>query len=219
MDSALCLHYGALHNPSITNRAASIARPAFHPTAIASRHDKRAETPPLVLTKPKDVLASLLKVNENLAKPNTFRWPMTSTKLQLPDEPLRDAADNFKEDLDRFKSRVAYLIRSGKSHKVEKQLRHFIKVKQGIPAYEAEMELVLLLIFQGKYQEALECKCLDDQSPQGSGITTDGRVHLYKRREEEEGDGGDCDLIVLLADWNELNLMVIEIDAVRAVVN
>ncbi|KAK9913357.1 hypothetical protein M0R45_037175 [Rubus argutus] len=52
--------------------------------------------------------------------------------------------------------------------------------KTGIPAYEAEMELVLLLIFQGRYQEALKCTCLDDQSPQGFGINSDGRVHLYK---------------------------------------
>ena len=177
MDSALCLHYGALHIPSITNRAASIARPyssfrpsslslsskastyrplsrhafsspvicalnkpsstpspnydkdngkkivrvvggasvvlacvlgiincnnKFSPTAIASERDLKAK-PQLVLTRPKDVLASLLKVKENLAKPKTSIWSMTSTNLKLPDEPQPGAVDTFKEDLDRFK--------------------------------------------------------------------------------------------------------------------
>ncbi|KAK9936781.1 hypothetical protein M0R45_013605 [Rubus argutus] len=237
MHSALCLHYGALHIPSATNIAASIARPysSFRPSFLSlsckastyrtlsryafsspvicaldkpstpsPNYDKdngkkivrvvggasvvlafvlgiincnynfspraiaapRTETTPLVLSQPKAALESLLNVNKHLATTKSHSW--TTPKLELPDRPSPG-------DLEKFKNDVANLIKSGMSDKAEKQLR-VIKTKQGgIPGNEAEMELVLLLIFQERYKDALECDCL-----KGSAVVSDARVHLYK---------------------------------------
>lgn len=167
MHSALCLHYGALHIPSATNRAASIARPysSFRPSSLSLsseastyrtllRHafsspvicalDKPSTPSPnydkdngkkivrvvggasvvlacvlgiincnynfspraiaasiydptsLVLSKPKDALDSLLRVNKYLTPTKSHSWRSSKPKLELPDRPEQAHLEKLK---------------------------------------------------------------------------------------------------------------------------
>ncbi|XP_062016817.1 uncharacterized protein LOC133733205 [Rosa rugosa] len=259
MDSALCLHRGALHIPSTTSRAAGLARPYssfepsslslfpkastyptlsrhtfcspvicvlnqpsppspnydkdngkrivimvggasvvlacvlgvinynfnFIPTAIAgqkkslSRTHKERPEEPVVVSRPEEVLDSLLKVNRHLCNqkkrnkigPSISRM-FKSTKLlpSIPDRPTKEHFDNLK-------IAVADLIKSGKCDEAETKLRGLYENIQGSEVkYNVEMELVLVLIFQGKYEEALKCRCLSHDARVGG----DGRFPYYK---------------------------------------
>nr|XP_011460199.1 PREDICTED: uncharacterized protein LOC105350250 [Fragaria vesca subsp. vesca] len=253
MDSALCLHHGALRIPSTTRYAAGLARPysSFRPSSLslvskASTYRTQAQhsftsplicalnnpIPPspnydkdngknivlvvgcasvvlacvlgvincksnfsirataaerrpratdsltqegdtLVLSRPKGVLNSLLRLNRPLAI-QKGKWYSSTPKLEIPDElPERPT----QEDREKLKTAVAHLIQSGKCNEAETQLKALLsKTKGGEPARDVEMELVPVLIFQEKYEEALQCNCLRDDSR----ISTDGRDHFYK---------------------------------------
>ncbi|KAL6198171.1 hypothetical protein ACLB2K_027963 [Fragaria x ananassa] len=250
MDSALCLHHGALRIPSTTSYAAGLARPysSFRPsslslvskastyrtlaqhsftsplicalnnptqpsrnydkgngknivrvvgcasvvlacvlgvincnynfstTATAAPRERARATDSLtqggitlVLSTPKDVLNSLLKLNRPVAT-QKVKWYSSTPKLEIPEFPERPTP----EDREKLKTAVAGFIQSGKCDEAERQLKALLSTtKGGEPARDVEMELVPVLIFQEKYKEALACKCLWD-------IETDGRVHFYK---------------------------------------
>ncbi|BFG28110.1 hypothetical protein CerSpe_143840 [Prunus speciosa] len=118
----------------------------------------------------KDVLQSLLMVNQNVASSKYKYFPK---KLKLPPEPS-------KIDCDHLKIQAAGLIKAGKGDEAERQLKNIyndvVTGQKSESAYHVQMALVAILIFQGKYQEALNWVCHNkDQA-----IPSDGRVHLYK---------------------------------------
>ncbi|KAL6197392.1 hypothetical protein ACLB2K_033001 [Fragaria x ananassa] len=120
----------------------------------------------LVLSTPKYVLNSLLKLNRPVAT-QKVKWYSSTPKLEIPERPT-------PEDREKLQTAVAGLIQSGKCDEAERQLKALLSTtKGGEPARDVEMELVPVLIFQEKYEDALACKCLWD-------IETDGRVHFYK---------------------------------------
>ncbi|XP_062016558.1 uncharacterized protein LOC133732972 [Rosa rugosa] len=235
MDSALCLHSGALHIPSTTSQAAGLARPysSFRPSSLSlfskastyrtlSRHtfsspvtcalnkpsppspyyDKdngkkivivvggasvvlacvlgvinynfnfspAAIAAPIVVSRPKAALDSLLTVNKHLAtSKSTWSVFRSTPQLNIPETPTN-------EDYYNLKIAVADLIKSGNCDEAETKLRGLYENIQGSEVkYNVEMELVLVLIFQEKYKEALKCKCLSDAK-----VDSDGRVSLYK---------------------------------------
>ncbi|KAL6282634.1 hypothetical protein ACE6H2_013563 [Prunus campanulata] len=120
----------------------------------------------------KDVLQSLLMVNQNVASSKNSILPNLNN-LKSPPEPSM-------EDCERLKIQAAALIKDGKSDRAERQLQdiynNMVTGGKTEPAYNVQMALVAILIFQGKYQEALKWVCLNKEH----AIPSDGRVHLYK---------------------------------------
>ncbi|XP_062016963.1 uncharacterized protein LOC133733340 [Rosa rugosa] len=142
----------------------------FSPTAMARprdlpKHEESAVGP--VVTRPSDVLDSLLKVNRHIATSKST-WRIRTPQLSVPPRPK----DYNPQSL---KIAVAELIKSGKCDMAETQLKSLCETG-GEVGNDVEMNLVLVLIFQGKYKEALERGCLSG----GPMVESDGRVHFYK---------------------------------------
>ncbi|KAM5587665.1 hypothetical protein ABKV19_006213 [Rosa sericea] len=136
----------------------------FSPTAIAAPS-------PQVVSRPKAALDSLLTVNKHLATPKST-WSILKSTPQLS-VPSR-IKDYNPDDL---KIAVAELIKSGNCDEAERQLRSLCeKIKGGEVGNDVEMLLVLVLIFQEKYDEALKLNCLSENG----GVPSDGRFHFYK---------------------------------------
>ncbi|PRQ29463.1 putative tetratricopeptide-like helical domain-containing protein [Rosa chinensis] len=141
----------------------------FSPTAMAGSRDSSKQESAVgpVVNRPSDVLDSLLKVNRHIATSKST-WRIRTPQLYVPPEPKDYNPDNLKIT-------VAELIKSGKCDVAETQLRSLCRTG-GEVGNDVEMNLVLVLIFQGKYEEALERGCLSG----GPMVESDGRVHFYK---------------------------------------
>lgn len=120
----------------------------------------------------KDVLQSLLMVNENVASSKTSILPNFKNLKSPPEPSIKDCED--------LTIQAAALIKDGKGDRAERQLRDIyndmVKGGKTESAYNVQMALVAILIFQGKYQEALKWICLNKDL----AFPSDGRVHLYK---------------------------------------
>ncbi|KAF3969098.1 hypothetical protein ACB098_05G125200 [Castanea mollissima] len=81
------------------------------------------------------------------------------------------------QDVQTLKDEAMELMKSKKADEVVKELQEAYKFLKNDPepAFYVEMTLVEVLIYLGKYEEALECKCLKKPA-----IKADARVPLYK---------------------------------------
>ncbi|XP_062017319.1 uncharacterized protein LOC133733691 [Rosa rugosa] len=149
----------------------------FSPTAIACKNNSSSssteEDPQVVLPAPKKVLDSFLKLNRHITTPKSGYTPQLSIFDSFPDMPR-------EHDYDNLEIAVADLIKSGMCSEAERQLINLYnktsKKKGPHQAKDVEMELVLVLIFQGKYKEASERGCLKCEPMNSSK----GLVHFYK---------------------------------------
>nr|POE97572.1 hypothetical protein CFP56_17091 [Quercus suber] len=87
-------------------------------------------------------------------------------------------------NVESFKRQAKMLAKCGRDEEVLKPLRKALKdietrdSEYGEPNYQVEMALVEVLIYLGRYEEAIKCKCLN--LSKSSSIKSDARVPLYK---------------------------------------
>ncbi|KAJ8760794.1 hypothetical protein K2173_021832 [Erythroxylum novogranatense] len=103
---------------------------------------------------------------------------LSSSKEEPPSTTFRLPSRPSMLDVENIKMQAVVLMRYGKAEEAV----GFLQKAYGIykddpePAYNVEMALVEVLICQGKYKAALECKCLQDDY----SLPSDARVPLYK---------------------------------------
>ncbi|XP_044497427.1 uncharacterized protein LOC123219503 isoform X2 [Mangifera indica] len=117
-------------------------------------------------------LKSFLDVGVELASSSSKEKPFDQPKFNVPPGPSM-------EDINAIKMEAVRKMKSGKPEEAEKMLQDLYRTCQNElePAYHAEMALVEILIYQGKYEEASYCNCLQEER---RILASDGRFPLYK---------------------------------------
>ncbi|KAK9227644.1 hypothetical protein WN943_012698 [Citrus x changshan-huyou] len=146
----------------------------MNPKAIAAGPMEMYQKAPRMSVLPHPIggryaLNSFLDVSVRLAssKAEPFYWP----RYTVPPGPSA-------EDVNAIKAEAVKQMKYGKPEFAVTLLKKVYEdcKNEPEPAYNVEMALVEILIYQGKYREALECNCLKDEQR----IPSDGRFPFYK---------------------------------------
>ncbi|KAJ0083145.1 hypothetical protein Patl1_10058 [Pistacia atlantica] len=154
-----------------------------HHKAIAGPKEMYQKAPPTsALTQPIGghlALKSFLDVSVELASSSSEAKPFYQPIINVPPGPSM-------EDINAVKMEAVRRMKSGKPEEAVEMLQdlYYQCQNEPEPAYNAEMALVEILIYQvmpalliqGKYEEASNCNCLKEEYR----IPSDGRFPLYK---------------------------------------
>ncbi|KAL5839097.1 hypothetical protein ACOSQ4_011705 [Xanthoceras sorbifolium] len=146
----------------------------MNPKAIAGPMEMYQKAPPMSMLQHQFgaslALKSFLDVSVKLASAEA-EPTSTLPKYKLPPVPSM-------KDVNAIKMEAVRQMKLGNADMAVELLRNVYEAcrDEPEPAYNVEMALVEILIYQGRYEEASNCNCLKDEQR----IPSDGRFPLYK---------------------------------------